>query len=271
MKELNQNQLILLTLLVSFVTSIATGIITVSLLQEAPVEVTRNINRIVEKTIETVIPSDPIVSKEKEVVTVVVKEEDLIMEAIKDNLKSVVRINEKDLNSGVVSLYGMGVITSKDGQIATARKNISYQYKYTITTEDGQDFVLTPIGLDKNTNFIIFKATVPEGVNYTFAPAKIASIEPSLGQTLIGLGGTSQNSIAVGRVSSFIMKESGTGTSTVKFVSGIENDIASKDLVVGSPFFNLSGEVVGMKLSGLSSSTFTPATILKEELSVISK
>ena len=42
--DLNKNQIILLTLLISFVTSIATGIITTSLLQEAPVEVTRNIN-----------------------------------------------------------------------------------------------------------------------------------------------------------------------------------------------------------------------------------
>jgi hypothetical protein len=88
---------------------------------------------------------------------------------------------------------------------------------------------------------------------------------------LVGLGGSTENSISVGRVSSFITKESGTGTSTVKFISGVENDILSKDLVVGSPFFNLSGEVVGMKLSNLNSSVFTPVSILKEELALISK
>jgi uncharacterized membrane-anchored protein YitT (DUF2179 family) len=60
MEDLNKNQIVLLTLLVSFVTSIATGIMTTSLLQVAPVEVTRNINRIVEKTIETVTPANPL-------------------------------------------------------------------------------------------------------------------------------------------------------------------------------------------------------------------
>jgi S1-C subfamily serine protease len=175
MEDLNKSQIILLSILISFVTSIATGIMTTSLLQEAPIEVTRNINRIVEKTIETITPSDPVVSKEKEIVTVVVKEEDLIMETIQKNLKSIVRINETDLNNGTVSFYGMGIIMTKDGQIATARKNISYQYKYTITTESGVTIVLTPVGLDKSTNFIIFKATVPEGSSHDFVPTKLVS------------------------------------------------------------------------------------------------
>ena len=81
MEDLNKNQIVLLTLLVSFVTSIATGIITVTLLQEAPIEVTRNINRIVEKTIETVTPGT-VTTTQKEVTTVVVKEEDLIIDSI---------------------------------------------------------------------------------------------------------------------------------------------------------------------------------------------
>lgn len=270
MKELNQNQLILLTLLVSFVTSIATGIITVSLLQEAPVEVTRNINRIVEKTIETVTPVD-ISSGEKEVVTVVVKEEDLIMETIQKNIDSIVRINEIDLNNGNKTFYGMGVVTSKEGNIITARKNISYLYKYVATTNDGREFILTPVGLDQNTNFVIFKVNLEEGQNYNFTPAKLAGNNPSLGQTIIGLGGSSQNITAVGRVSSFITRDSGTGTSTVKIVSGVENDMPSGGLVVGSPFFNLSGELVGVKISSLNSSAFTPVTIIKEEISKLSE
>ncbi len=53
-EDLNKNQIILLTLLVSFVTSIATGIVTVTLIDQAPAPVAQTINQIVERTIERV-------------------------------------------------------------------------------------------------------------------------------------------------------------------------------------------------------------------------
>lgn len=57
-KELNKSQLILLALLLSFVTSIATGITTVTLMEKAPQSVTIPINRIVRETVEKVAPSE---------------------------------------------------------------------------------------------------------------------------------------------------------------------------------------------------------------------
>lgn len=53
-KELNKKQLILLTLLITFVVSIATGIITVSLMQQAPKAVPQTINNVIQRTIEKV-------------------------------------------------------------------------------------------------------------------------------------------------------------------------------------------------------------------------
>lgn len=53
-KELDKKQLILLTLLITFVVSIATGIVTVSLMNQTPQNVPQTINNIIQRTIEKV-------------------------------------------------------------------------------------------------------------------------------------------------------------------------------------------------------------------------
>lgn len=274
MEDLNKSQIVLLTLLISFVTSIATGIMTSSLLQQAPIEVTRNINRIVEKTIETVTPATVTNSStQKEVTTVVVKEDDLIVDSINKNLKSIVRIKEKDGNVGVVTFYGIGLVLTKDGVIVADRKKISGGNIYTVTMSDGKEFPLISVGVDKQTNFILFKANqgekITEKTSYPFSVAKFSDADAKLGQTIIALGGDETNSVSVGRVISFDVKESGVGTSTTKYLAGLETDLIVKDLVSGSPVFNLSGDVIGFKLSSDSSKVIVPVSILKKELSLL--
>jgi S1-C subfamily serine protease len=274
MEDLNKNQIVLLTLLVSFVTSIATGIMTATLLQQAPVEVTRNINRIVEKTIETVtVPSSTSNTTQKEVTTVVVKEEDLIVDSINKNLKSVVRIKERDQAMAVTSFYGIGLVVSKDGFIAADRKTITSGNVYTATMSDGVELRLVPTGVEKQTNFIVFKAQQPEKIDtknpYVFTPTTFSDSDLKLGQTVTSLGGDIANAVAVGRVSSLVMKDLTVGTTTSKFLSSIETDLSSKDLVDGSPAFNLSGDVVGIKLTSDISKSFTPIAVLKKELTLL--
>jgi S1-C subfamily serine protease len=269
MEDLNKNQIVLLTLLISFVTSIATGIMTTSLLQEAPIEVTRNINRIVEKTIETVVSPGITTPSQKEVTTVVVKEEDLIISSIDKNLKSVVRINEKDAVSGLTSFYGIGLIIDKNGLIAADRKVVTANNTYVAKMSDGKEITLVPQNIEKQTNFILFKIIETDKTQYTFVPAVFDDQTPKLGQTLTSLSGEIGNSVSVGRVTSLDMKESGTGTTTTKYLVAINTDIVADKLVNGSPIFNLSGDVVGIKLSFDASKSFTPISILKRELEVL--
>lgn len=269
MEDLNKNQIVLLTLLVSFVTSIATGIITVSLLQEAPIEVTRNINRIVEKTIETVTPSTTYVQGQKEVTTVVVKEEDLIVDSINKNIKSIVRIKEKDTYLGNVTFYGIGLVVTKDGYVSADRKLIIASNLYTGVFSDGKEFTLKAVGQSKDTDFILFKVELPENEKYTFVPATFSTSEPKLGQTIISLGGNTSNTVSVGRINSLDVKESGSGTTTTKYIASIDTNFSEKDYTLGSPIFNLSGDVIGIKITNLSSSSFTPISVLKNELNVL--
>jgi len=203
------------------------------------------------------------------VTTVIVKEDDMIVSSIDKNIKSIVRINEKDSAFGVVTFYGIGLVVSKDGLIAADRKTIVLANNYTAKMGDGTEFSLSPMGVDKQTNFIIFKVNLVASTTYPFVPAVISDKEPKLGQTLTSIGGENNNSVSVGRVISLDVKETGTGTSTVKTLSAINTDIPSGSLVGGSPIFNLSGDIVGIRLSMDASRSFTPISILKKELPLL--
>jgi hypothetical protein len=114
LEQLTKHQIILLTLLVSFVTSIATGIVTVSLMNQASPSVTRTINQIDEHTIQTVTPSSngPVTNTVK---TVVVKDEDLTAQSIANLQKGIIRITVKGSND----LVARGVIIDTSGLAIT--------------------------------------------------------------------------------------------------------------------------------------------------------
>jgi S1-C subfamily serine protease len=67
------------------------------------------------------------------------------------------------------------------------------------------------------------------------------------------------------------MKDMTIGTTTTKYLGGIETDLATKDLYTGSPLFNLSGDVVGMKITGESSKTFVPVSLLRKDINSLSE
>src|SRR6185295_4552852 len=112
LEHLNKHQIVLLTLLVSFVTSIATGIVTVSLMGQAPPSISRTINQIVERTVETVAaapaPTQPAAVTQK---TVVVKDDDLTAQSIASVQKAMVRIVDA---KNPDTLLARGVIIDKN-------------------------------------------------------------------------------------------------------------------------------------------------------------
>src|SRR5216683_1812644 len=96
-EKLTKSQIVLLTLLISFMTSIATGIVTVSLMQQAPPAITETVNRVVEHTVEKVVQGQVAsVAVPQPSKTVVVKESDLIPQAVTTVSASIVRIFSND-------------------------------------------------------------------------------------------------------------------------------------------------------------------------------
>ncbi len=85
LEQLTKSQIVLLTLLISFVTSMATGIVTVSLAEQGVSPVTNTVNKIVERTKEIVVKvedsKDPVIIKEQVLVT----EKDQVAKAIANN------------------------------------------------------------------------------------------------------------------------------------------------------------------------------------------
>lgn len=100
LEDLSKTQLLLLTVLVNFVTSIAVGVLTVSLLDTAPPTITQTVNRIVDHTIETISSSSPIaIIPQPKQTTVIIHDEDLLTAAIAADASRSVTIYAKSTST----------------------------------------------------------------------------------------------------------------------------------------------------------------------------
>lgn len=273
MEELTKQQIVLVTLLISFVTSIATGIITVALMDQAPPGVTQTINRVVEKTIEKVVPGPTqqaaaVVTKE----TVVVKEDDLIVSAVEKNTKSLVAIRKIVAEGdGTQDIFvGNGLIVGKDGLIATDaviaeptlddNQNLTPQTFKTVLS-DGTVLPLSILSSNNKSGVVFFKPTLDDKTKApVFVPATVADVGAlKLGQTVISLSGE-KVSVATGIVSS-LYPSGATSVASSTSVTLIQTDIRGGEKNPGAILVNLSGDVVGIRTtsSGVSANIFLPA------------
>ncbi|KKW10485.1 MAG: hypothetical protein UY50_C0033G0013 [Parcubacteria group bacterium GW2011_GWA2_49_9] len=276
----------MLALLVSFVTSIATGIVTATLMDQAPPGVTQTINRVVEKTIERVVQEPTkqaaaVVTRE----TVVVKSDDAVLSAIEKNTGSVVRIREAK-GEGRSNFAGLGLVVSREGLIVA---DISVAYRKTDTAgntiaesyqavfPDGRIFPLNIVFSDQVAGLLFLAPIVQDkekGV-YRFTPPQFSVGELKLGQAVVAISGDDTNSVSTGIISNLVQKAVSrvadaptTTPQTVKEVVAIKTDIRSPDLVLGSLLLNLSGEVIGMNAGpqSVNRNTFLPIQKVLEEL-----
>ena len=230
-KDLNKSQLILLAVLLSFVTSIATGITTVTLMQQAPASVTAPINRVVQQTIEKIQQ----VEGKTTVQTVVVKEEDLIVDAIAKNKGAVFAISKEgyDLNgnAGEISA-GHGFAVSTDGVIVVDAIDVPSRGTYYVKNDSGKfkaDFISTNVA-----GFSFLK--VGDSVNGT---DKLVLIVPTFGDLeKMKIG---QKVLVLGSgISSFIFD----GLNANKSM-----DIGISKSNAGGLVLDLDGEALGIALS----------------------
>lgn len=216
-EQLNKTQIVLLTLLISFVTSIATGIVTVTLMDQAPPVVTQTISRVVERTIERVVSDKSqqtrVITKET---TVIIKEEDLITQAIEQNVSSVVRIFTGG-SDGTGVFVALGIIVTADGIIATDGASITPGILYRIEMASGEVFAASVARLNGDIALLQIDTPEVESAAETDEEQKEAAEQLSfrsvflgdesalkLGQSVIALSGRERTSVSMGIISAFI-------------------------------------------------------------------
>jgi len=287
-ENLTKHQIILLTLLISFVTSIATGIVTVALMNQAPVGVTQTINRIVEKTIETV--TTPTTENNTQTIvkeTVVVSTDDQVVSAVDKNSKGVVRIyrtNSDPQDSSSMMLVGLCVVVNDDNIIAADNSIIFGGGNYFVASASGKLYTLTVLRAISGEKIALLKLKQDEKEPLSLSKVILSSSSLKLGQSVVYIGGEKQNIVSTGIVSSVNMKDekitdavASSTASTTEFVErkqtvvdSIETNISENSLISGGLLLNLSGDVVGLKATYLNSAKtdlFVPVNELNKVLS----
>jgi hypothetical protein len=252
-EQLNKSQIVLLTLLISFVTSIATGIVTVSLMDQAPPVVAQTVNRVIERTVQSVAPAPKgqsaaaatVVTQEK---TVVVTETDLISKAVAHASLSVVRVN----NIQGSSFLSLGIVLDAQGTVMTDAAAI----------EDGDAMLTLPDGThvralvtkrDKETGLAFLQPATSTEKIPAWTPATISTDNTVLGTSVVMIAGKTVARIAPGVVTAMPLD------------SVIDTNITAGSIIAGSPLVDLDGNIIGISTSvsrAVSDSGFLTASVL---------
>lgn len=241
-EKLSKSQIVLLTLLVSFVTSIATGIVTVSLMQQAPPAITQTVNRVVERTVERLVPTGQTasvgVTTEK---TVVVKESDLISQAVARISPSIVKLYSSSGDASNKLFLGLGLTLDAQGGIVTDAGVLGDAGDAFVELPDGTGVRAFVVARELSTGIAILQATSTSASSTPkWSPITVADQKLALGQTVIALSGKSIPRIADGLVAALVpIGEDGEGTI-------VDTNVSADAIMQGSPLINTDGAVVGI-------------------------
>ncbi len=260
LEQLNKHQIILLTLLVSFMTSIATGIVTVSLMNQAPPQISRTINQVVEQTVEKVVPVAS--SSNMTIEKTVISNSDLVTQSIASARKGIIRITAH----GGDTLIARGIIINANGTAITDRAALdaSGATSFDAILSSGQRVSLSVPSAEGSSAVGVVTVTV--GTSTGFAPVSLASVSTlNLGEGVIRISGIGDDTVDEGVIAMIPQNSSGSSPTM------IEATVSSS--IPGSVLLTLSGNIIGISTTAseaqgntfysvpsTGTSTTTPAT-----------
>lgn len=250
LEQLTKTQLVLLALLVSFVTSIATGIVTVTLIDQAPTDITRTINTVVEKTVERVVPGETkIVERIKEISNPT--QSDLAVGAIDKNRPVLVRLVG---DKGEILSRGFFVSVSGDA-VVTLVDEAKAGDKFSLVWLGEKSASSTPITVmvdkvDAETGAMFITQVEKSTIKYPFISMKQARV-PAIGQQVISIGQDATLGITVefSNVVALIDAESKEGER--RFIISSSGGRAFR----GGPVLDIEGRVLGFQLGVVAESS----------------
>lgn len=246
MEHLTKSQIVLLTLFVSFVSSMATGIVVVTLMQQTPEPILQSITNVVERTIEKVTPT----FVDKPGKQIIIKDEDLMVAAIERNAKSVIALSVAG-EDGEMHSAGIGTIVSKEGLVITDKGN--FGGGVLMTKVDGVSYALEVVVSEKSSTLglgrlIPVKPLASSTPAATFTPVVLGDASTlKIGQTAIVLGGRDGKTIVTGLISSLDIRtliDKDTKKET-KFLDGFSLSQRLSGTSNGAPIITLEGVVMG--------------------------
>jgi S1-C subfamily serine protease len=280
MENLTKTQLVMLVLLVSFVTSLVTGIVTVSLVEQTPSPITQTINKVIEK-LAPYEKQEKAKAPEQPAPTEVPyqNKEDAIVKAVKNVSPSVVSVvatkdipvieeyyinpfpefmpdlqipqyRQKGTEKKQVS-SGTGFFISKDGLLLTNKHVVEdTKAEYSVILNDGRKLEAKVLARDPFQDIAIIKVT---GDN--FIPIPLGDSDSiNVGQTVIAIGnalGEFRNTVSVGIISGLHRSVTAQGSLSgpEELQELIQTDAAINPGNSGGPLIDLSGRVIGINVA----------------------
>ncbi len=237
-EQLSKSQVVLLTLLVTFVTSIATGIVTVSLMEKAPPAIAQTVNRVVEHTIERIVPTTQTASA-GQTKTMLIKESDLMTQSVADFSPSVVRLYSSDSTDPL--FLGLGVVVESGGVISDTAALGAYGDAVAVFG-DGSRLRLFVVARDDSNGYAFLRvstSTIETGAKpIAWVPATIAPARAKLAESVVALNGKTIPRVNGGMVTSIVPRQ---GSGDI-----VETDLPEGAIMYGSPLINDNGDLVGM-------------------------
>ncbi|MFA6408271.1 MAG: hypothetical protein WCW36_02255 [Candidatus Paceibacterota bacterium] len=251
-EELSKSQLILLTILVNFVTSVATGILTVSLLDHAPAIVTQTVNRVVEHTIETVVAAAPAVMPAAAKPAPAPSNQDLVTAAIGASAARTVALYAADTGTSTPAISVGTYLSSAHAVVTAAQDSLPKEVLIEFTNGSYARASLAHGGKGIMIYGFADDAVLPKMTS----PSLIPTSNLKLGETALALGTDGFASTGI------VSRVSDTGIRTTL-----------PDIGVGSAVVDLDGNLIGISsgaalgslistnvITGLLTSTTSPAT-----------